>query len=151
MWEFFCHTDDEDGVGLFLTTLHDVRREAAIYMACSRLARQCFGPHLGNGHRWDGPSLGAVSLPTGHYQLRSSWIRESIGTGASLEPCAWLKGGLDARGLPYFLWDRLEEKTIPVQELKDRPNYIAISHTWGRWKTDGPPISLSGTLADSAK
>jgi hypothetical protein len=59
MWEFFCHTDDGDGVGLFLTTLHDVRREAAIYMACSRLARQCFGPHLGNGHRWDGPSLGA--------------------------------------------------------------------------------------------
>jgi len=145
MWEFFCHTDDEDGVGLFLTSLHDARREAAIYMACSRLARQCFGPHLENEHRWDEPSSGAVSLPTGHYQLRSSWIRESIGTGASLEPCAWLMGGLDTHGLPYFLWDRLEEKTIPVQDLKDRPSYLAISHTWGRWKTSGPPISLCGT------
>jgi hypothetical protein len=39
----------------------------------------------------------------------------------------------------------MEEKTIPVRELNDRPNYVAISHTWGRWKTDGPPISLSGT------
>lgn len=145
MWEFFCATEDEDGVGLFLTILHDVRREAASYMACSRLARPCLGPYLGDDQRWDEFSSGAASLSTGHYQLRSSWTRGSISAGASLEPCAWLEGGFDTHGLPYFLWDRLEEKTIAVQELKDRPDYIAISHTWGRWKIDGPPISLSGT------
>jgi hypothetical protein len=38
-----------------------------------------------------------------------------------------------------------KKKLSQYKELKDRPNYVAISHTWGRWKTDGPPISLSGT------
>jgi hypothetical protein len=144
-WEFFVYTDDDKGARLSSTILHDVRQEAAMYMSCSRLARQCFELYLENSHRWDQHPLGMSSLSAGHNQLRSSYIRDSIRSGASLEPCAWLEGGLDTTGPSYFLWDRLEEKTITIQDLTDRPHYVAISYTWGRWKIDVPLVAVSGT------
>jgi hypothetical protein len=40
---------------------------------------------------------------------------------------------------------------VPVADLEDAggpPRYIAISHTWGRWKTEEPPARLPGTPWD---
>ena len=144
MWEFFCVVDDES-IGIFSVMLQNVRQKAANYMACSRLARRCFEPYLGKEHQWNEASQKSASLSPEHYQPRSSWKRDSISVGASLEPCPWLPEKSIENRLPYFLWDRVEKKTVVAGELKDPPNYIAISHTWGRWIIDGPPVSLLGT------
>jgi hypothetical protein len=36
-------------------------------------------------------------------------------------------------GLPYFLWDVQQRQTVLVEELREPPEYIRVSHTWGRW------------------
>jgi hypothetical protein len=35
---------------------------------------------------------------------------------------------------PYYLWDTNAEKTVEVSTLPRLPEYICISHTWGRWR-----------------
>ncbi|KAK8044389.1 hypothetical protein PG993_004413 [Apiospora rasikravindrae] len=37
-------------------------------------------------------------------------------------------------GLPRYLWDTRERKTVLVSGLGFRPDYTCISHTWGRWR-----------------
>jgi len=64
--------------------------------------------------------------------------------GASIEPCPWLNYERGEDILPYYLWDRQMRKTVETRELEDSPDYIAVSHTWGRWKIDGPPAQLPG-------
>jgi hypothetical protein len=142
-WEFFCAVD-EGNLGFFLVVLHEVRREAAMFVACSRLARQCRRVYLGKQDDLMVLSQRTVALSSEHQRLRSSWKRDSLNAGASIEPCPWLDMCVDGGGLPYYLWDRQERKTVVVPELKERPRYVAISHTWGRWKIDGPCVSLTG-------
>lgn len=36
---------------------------------------------------------------------------------------------------PYYLWDTERDKTVIVEDLPMCPEYICISHTWGRWRT----------------
>lgn len=38
-------------------------------------------------------------------------------------------------GQPYYLWDTRDRKTIEVSSLEGArcPEYVCISHTWGRW------------------
>lgn len=51
--------------------------------------------------------------------------------GVDVDPCPWLpKTG----GLLFFLWDRDSRRTVEVSSLVSRPQYTAISHTWGRWE-----------------
>ncbi|KAH6697287.1 hypothetical protein F5X68DRAFT_238658 [Plectosphaerella plurivora] len=35
---------------------------------------------------------------------------------------------------PYYLWDSSTQKTVVVAELSACPEYVCISHTWGRWR-----------------
>lgn len=37
-------------------------------------------------------------------------------------------------GLPHYLWDVAECRTVTVSEMPDVPEYTCISHTWGRWR-----------------
>ncbi|KAM3556211.1 hypothetical protein MY1884_005184 [Beauveria asiatica] len=50
--------------------------------------------------------------------------------------------------LPHYLWDVERSETRPVEDIYKstgkRPNYVAISHTWGRWKMKGQLEHLSG-------
>lgn len=41
---------------------------------------------------------------------------------------------------PAYLWDTVERRTIAIDSSRGVPDYICISHTWGRWriKTDIP-------------
>ncbi|KAM3440448.1 hypothetical protein MY4824_002162 [Beauveria thailandica] len=51
-------------------------------------------------------------------------------------------------GLPHYLWDVERSETRPVEDIYKstgkQPNYVAISHTWGRWKMKGQLEYLSG-------
>ncbi|KAI1758431.1 hypothetical protein F4782DRAFT_26628 [Xylaria castorea] len=36
---------------------------------------------------------------------------------------------------PFYLWDTMVECTVEVSSLPDCPEYVCISHTWGRFRT----------------
>lgn len=54
---------------------------------------------------------------------------------------AWYEGVAFERN-PYYLWDTIAQQTILVEDLVHQsteqpprcPDYICISHTWGRWR-----------------
>lgn len=144
LWEFFCVEEEQDSE-MFLNLLHDVRKEAAMYASCSRLGRGYSNIKLkkDQSSRNDVPEHNPSSdnIPF----VNVSWKRDSSYVGASIEPCPWLPSQSDPEGLPYYLWDRQRRQTVVVGELGHRPNYIAVSHTWGRWKTDDPGLKLEGT------
>jgi len=52
---------------------------------------------------------------------------------AGFQPCSWLAHDVDGTGWPYYLWDRIERRTVITHRLES-PHYIVISHTWGRWR-----------------
>lgn len=54
----------------------------------------------------------------------------------------WLPSS-DRRGHPYYLWDTISSRTVCFPDQPVR--YIAISHTWGRWRPeDEACIEVSG-------
>ncbi|KAG8526664.1 uncharacterized protein KY384_008093 [Bacidia gigantensis] len=63
--------------------------------------------------------------------------------GAIIEACPWLPED-SKRGLPYFLWDINEQKTVRVDELENRPAYTVVSHTWGRWRIQDEGANIPG-------
>lgn len=63
--------------------------------------------------------------------IDSAFPRPKFG-GAVLEACPWLTAE-EKDGVPYYLWDVVNEKTVETAELRS-PSYTAISHTWGRWR-----------------
>ena len=129
VWEFFC-TSDIDCSQTFLSLLHGSRREAALYMASARLSRRCLTEIQAN------PEEPAVTRGL------SSWKRGSAAIGASIQPCPWLRDKPLAVSMPHYLWDRQLRRTVVVGDLEIRPEYIAVSHTWGRWKTEDSPVNL---------
>lgn len=62
--------------------------------------------------------------------------------GAIIEACPWLPP-VSKGGLPYYLWDVKNGKTVDTSTLQCHPKYTAISHTWGRWLT-GQPVQVNG-------
>jgi hypothetical protein len=72
----------------------------------------------------------------------------------SLTVCPWLglkdkkasQKGLE--GLPHYLWDVKHKRTVEVSTLisdDQRPEYIAVSHTWGRWRLrTKPAVAVHG-------
>ncbi|PNP73903.1 hypothetical protein FNYG_12754 [Fusarium nygamai] len=73
---------------------------------------------------------------------------------ASLVICPWL--GLkdkraaqkDTEGWPHYLWDVKRKRTVEVRSLTavgQRPRYVAVSHTWGRWRLrEEPSVDVDG-------
>lgn len=64
---------------------------------------------------------GSLALPA-----RSPQVPEKVET--SYQPRNHLRNTE-----PYFLWDVLRKKTVEVSKLSHLPDYVCISHTWGRW------------------
>lgn len=134
-FENSCHSD-LNGTRTFLSTPHSARREAAVYMTCARISRQCLLDIVSDSER-----LGEFATV-----CASSWKRTSDAPGAAIQPCPWIKDQPAGKKLPYYLWVRDLNRTALTTDLKvDSLHYIAISHTWGRWKTEELPISLPGT------
>lgn len=40
------------------------------------------------------------------------------------------------REAPGYLWDTEAHRTVAVADLPSCPEYVCISHTWGRWRTE---------------
>lgn len=58
--------------------------------------------------------------------------------GGLIEACPWLSK--DQRtGLPFFLWDVENKRTVKTEDLPGQPVYTVISHTWGRWRLKNEP------------
>lgn len=65
--------------------------------------------------------------------------------GACIESCPWLKIREVANRKPYYLWDVVGRKTVVVEEQMENPQYICVSHTWGRWREwDKPMVEIAG-------
>lgn len=43
---------------------------------------------------------------------------------------------------PFYLWDAVQRQTIEVGDVC--PEYICISHTWGRWRIPGQTATVPG-------
>lgn len=64
--------------------------------------------------------------------------------GPIIEPCPWLEESVDEwHDWPYYLWSVSERRTIQTSSLDSLPDYVAVSHTWGRWSS-GDLITLPG-------
>lgn len=61
--------------------------------------------------------------------------------------CPWLSDSADKDELPVYLWDTELNATIQACELDETPQFICISHTWGRWKS-GSSIHLQNVPWD---
>jgi len=59
--------------------------------------------------------------------------------GAVLEPCPWLSTK-EKVGLPYFLWDVANKRTVETSTIESVPRYTTISHTWGCWRENDSVI-----------
>ncbi|KAJ9607198.1 hypothetical protein H2200_008270 [Cladophialophora chaetospira] len=87
------------------------------------------------------PCLGLESNPSavdrGEVEKRSSKpkladILDDV-LGSCIEACPWLESRRDRTKYPFYLWDLQKKRTVSVHELSQDPEYICISHTWGRW------------------
>jgi hypothetical protein len=50
--------------------------------------------------------------------------------------CPWLIMESMTHERPYYLWHVTQRRTVIVHKLTEAAEYICISHTWGRWRTD---------------
>ena len=118
------------------------RERCAQFAALQRVAHAC---HI----RGDCTSSG--SSDTKQPQASKSFTHSLSGViPACIEACPWLKIREVDKGKPYFLWDVSKKRTVIVEELTEAPDYLCVSHTWGRWpkkRNDGtlePPIQILG-------
>ena len=126
----FSYPAEETPLDLFSSNLEEVRRSALCYASCQRIASAC-----------------AKSIPLSSPEKTADIIRDLFKYrpkfGASLSPCPWLPEQI---GMPYYLWDVENEQTREVTDIFTEtgncPNYVAISHTWGRWIKPEPWIQL---------
>lgn len=105
---------------LSLRILQDRRAVAASIAKAQRLAYSSLWPNVPDHLRV------AESLRYPLIQVKvNPWITSS-----------------DSDNMPYYLWDTRLRKTIIAAELSgNSPEYLCISHTWGRWRVDPPSLA----------
>lgn len=68
------------------------------------------------------PTAHNIHQPEPHHQaIHNNKAPQSI---AGTENCT----------TPHFLWDSRNQKTVVTSQLHECPDYVCISHTWGRWR-----------------
>lgn len=103
------------------------RKECAINAACMRVAREAllFPTPITNA---------AISEDLGPPELSTRWPTSA---SALINACPWLEFETSSYARPHFLWDVRQRRTVVVADVSPQAEYIAISHTWGRWKKRG--------------
>lgn len=69
------------------------------------------------------------------------------GLEAVPKPCFWLEDTSKdpTGGLPYFLWDIEQERTIETRHLdRSEISYAIVSYSWGRWRKPGNGTFMPG-------
>lgn len=106
-------------------TIQEYRGGAILSASCHRLSLSCF---MSDELPLPGPSF----IKTNSKMPRSYE-----------EACPWLKREAREAGMPYFLWDVHKKRTVEVREITalrgSAPEYLAVSHTWGRWRLPNAP------------
>ena len=59
------------------------------------------------------------------------------------ESAPWLTDEDKHKGLPFYLWNVEEMRTVETSSIEQSPEYICISHTWGRWRVN-PSFQVDG-------
>jgi len=106
--------------------LYAVRWQAAQVVSCLRMARAVYHC-IRNSCRAQMKSLSDL--------IRSQSLPNPI-----YEPCPWLTRRNQDTGMPFYLWDVKNKKTVVVEKIKSSGGYleyVAIGHTWGRWEIKG--------------
>ncbi len=55
----------------------------------------------------------------------------------------WLADEDKHNGLPFYLWNVEEMRTVETSSIERSLEYICISHTWGRWRVN-PSVQVDG-------
>lgn len=112
---------------IYESGLLNARRSAAQYAFCRRLSKSVL-------RKYQQPHC-----QTEYVQEDASSSPRHSSTPSHLEPCRWLPPPDQKKDMPYYVWDVMKRETRIVEEILDEtgkyPEYVAISHTWGRWKT----------------
>ena len=133
------------------------RRRAAIEASCWRIAVSCSGSKVGSSvdrivKDWLVPGTNnpyTYRLPLDQSGRHSTALKRTLHDyqsrfGAHIEPCDWLSDDRHHSGLPFYLWDVENKRTVETSSLQSTILYTAISHTWGRWKKSTPPVRVGG-------
>ena len=125
------HAKEHD---VFLGFVQGVREEGAQYAARQRVA-----------HSFLQDSQVPSSYSRAGQELVSLSARLGQTIGACIESCPWLKIEETGNSAPYYLWDVVRKQTVVTHELGSCPQYVCVSHTWGRWRIrDEPHARLTG-------
>ena len=139
----FCGYNGAETPSTSWLQMHAQRQACAELAACQRMAHSlCCSDISENlvGGEGDG----------GDNSLNSEKLRKQMSNhiSASIHPCPWLgPRKTDDTQLPRYLWNVASKRTVLVKELAEHPQYVTISHTWGRWREDSkvkPPIPVPG-------
>lgn len=63
------------------------------------------------------------------------------------DPCFWLQDEATdpTGGMPHYLWDIEQERTVETQSLDPlKISYAIVSYSWGRWRKAGNGTTMSG-------
>lgn len=112
-----------------LITIALLRKEAAIWAASHRTSLNWYSAASSSSQR---------ECNADEDDHRDTEPFTTAPVGACVNPCPWLENDPAAAGLPYFLWDAEQFRTVKVEELDSIQPYIALSHTWGRWQRRDP-------------
>src|SRR5579859_1976970 len=128
----FQYPGKEEYRSALLSELHRQRQDAAKYASCQIIARASILPQ----NRSQPLSLGDPLL---HQRSKM---------GARFESCYWLKRQPRESGMPFYLWEVKTSRTRAVREITEgngiNIEYVAISHTWGRWRKAEPWVAIPG-------
>jgi len=123
------------------------RQKASLVAACQRFAYSVYSFYaIPDAQNESTPTLAVPSVTArldGKLAEHAFADYNDLPVGAIIEPCPWLSSE-KRKGLPYYLWDTENQKTVVVEDLPENPQYIVVSHTWGRWRIQGAEISISG-------
>lgn len=121
--------------------LAEVRQSAVAIAAAHRLAHQCYRSLLKQHNE---PGNGESRLFENEERQRF-WAERSISAVAN--PCGWLDPTLEAgKRFPHYLWDIQNQRTVEVSTFQACPDYVVVSHTWGRWKDGTNSAQVPGVL-----
>ena len=85
------------------------------------------------------------------YSLYKDLVSSTLRIGSSesayidniQDSAPWLADEDKHNGLPFYLWNVEEMRTVETSSIGQSPEYICISHTWGRWRIH-PSIQVYG-------
>lgn len=136
--EFDPSYGEDQDLLLYRGSLQAERERASFHASVQRLCFPFF-PNLA-GLEPEPPAAGKVDEEKTAGRAKLADIFDDV-MGSCIEACPWLDSRRDRTGYPFYLWDVQQKRTVPVNSLPQDPEYVCISHTWGRWHDPAEPFA----------